>query len=77
MLRRRAAFGLYVANFGRYVTYYGGLATVAVLLLWLYLTAFAFLLGAEVNALLEGRRALPTPPHENADATGAKGTART
>lgn len=51
-----SGFGLYVAKFGRYVTYYGGLATMAVLLLWLYLTAFAFLLGAEINALLEGRR---------------------
>lgn len=72
-----SAFGLYVARFGRYVTYYGGLATMAVLLLWLYLTAFAFLLGAEVNALLEGRRALPTSPHENAGMTSAKGDART
>lgn len=53
-----SAFGLYVAKFGRYVTYYGGLATMAVLLLWLYLTAFAFLIGAEVNVLLEGRRDL-------------------
>lgn len=72
-----SAFGLYVAKFGRYVTYYGGLATMAVLLLWLYLTAFAFLIGAEVNALLEGRRALPTSSHENAEPTGAKGKSRT
>lgn len=72
-----SAFGLYVAKFGRYVTYYGGLATMAVLLLWLYLTAFAFLIGAEVNAVLEGRRTKPTSPHENAGPTSAKGEART
>ena len=71
-----SAFGFYVAKLGRYVTYYGALATVAVLLFWLYLVAFAFLIGAEVNALLEGRRALPTSPHENAGATGVNAKGR-
>lgn len=71
-----SAFGLYVAKLGRYVTYYGALATVAVLLFWLYLVAFAFLIGAEVNALLEGRRALPTLPHQNAPATGVNANGR-
>lgn len=71
-----SAFGLYVSKLGRYVTYYGALATVAVLLFWLYLVAFAFLIGAEVNALLEGRRAKPTSPHENALATSADAKVR-
>lgn len=71
-----SAFGFYVAKLGRYVTYYGALATVAVLLFWLYLVAFAFLIGAEVNALLEGRRIKPTSPHENAGATSADAKVR-
>jgi membrane protein len=47
-------FGDYVISLGSYALYYGSLAAVAVLLVWLYLTSLALLLGAEVNALLEG-----------------------
>jgi membrane protein len=47
-------FGSYLASVGAYAVYYGGLAAVAVLLVWLYLTSLALLLGAEVNAMLEG-----------------------
>jgi membrane protein len=47
-------FGAYVISLGTYAIYYGSLAAVAVLLVWLYLTSLALLLGAEVNALLEG-----------------------
>jgi membrane protein len=48
------AFGNYVISLGEYAVYYGSLAAVAVLLLWLYLTSLSLLLGAEVNAILEG-----------------------
>lgn len=51
-------FGQYVAHLGQYAVYYGSLATVAVLLVWLYLTSLSILLGAEVNAQLEGVRDL-------------------
>ena len=34
--------------------YYGSLAAVAVLLVWLFLTSLVLLVGAEVNAMLEG-----------------------
>ncbi len=34
--------------------FYGGLATVAVTLLWFYLSSLSFVIGAEVNAQLEG-----------------------
>jgi membrane protein len=47
------AFSLYVDNFGRYNRTYGALAGVVVLLLWLYLTSYVVLLGAEINAEAE------------------------
>jgi membrane protein len=50
------AFGRYVMTIADYAVFYGSLATVAVILLWLYLTSLALLVGAEVNAHLEGMR---------------------
>jgi membrane protein len=50
------AFGTYVRTIADYAVFYGSLATVAVILLWLYLTSLALLVGAEVNAILEGMR---------------------
>jgi membrane protein len=47
------AFDLYVDNFGSYNKTYGTLAGVVVLLLWLYLTSYIVLLGAEINAEAE------------------------
>ena len=52
-LAASAGFSLYVSNFGSYGETYGAVAGVAVLLLWLYLTAFIVLLGAEINAEAE------------------------
>ncbi len=53
------AFGRYVQTIADYAIFYGSLATMAVILLWLYLTSLALLVGAEVNAVLEGRRDPP------------------
>ncbi len=43
-------FSFYVANFGSYGKTYGSLASVVVLLLWLWITFFIMLLGARINA---------------------------
>jgi YihY family inner membrane protein len=53
-----AGFALYVANFGSYNKTYGSLAGVIVFLVWLWLSNMAILLGAELNAELERRRAV-------------------
>lgn len=52
-----ALFSYYVANFGNYNETYGAVGAVIVLLLWLYLSAFAVLLGAEINAEIEHQTA--------------------
>jgi len=47
------AFSLYVDNFGSYNKTYGALAGVIVLMLWMYLTSYIVLLGAEINSEAE------------------------
>jgi membrane protein len=44
-----SAFGWYVATLANYTATYGSLATVAILMTWLWLSAAIVLLGAEVN----------------------------
>ena len=47
------AFGLYVGRFAAYSATYGPLSTLIGLMMWFYLTAYAVLFGAEVNAALD------------------------
>lgn len=49
-------FSLYLRTLASYTVYYGGLAAVAVLLVWLWLVSLAILVGAELNSQLEGLR---------------------
>jgi membrane protein len=54
-------FSLYLQTLASYTVYYGGLAAVAVLLVWLWLVSLSILVGAELNSQLEGLRdELPT-----------------
>jgi membrane protein len=46
-------FAIYIRNFSTYGAAYGAFGAAIVLLLWLYLSAHAFLFGAEVNAELQ------------------------
>jgi membrane protein len=53
-------FSWYVDNFGKYNQTYGALAAVIILLLWLFLSAFVVLLGAELDAETERQTARDT-----------------
>jgi membrane protein len=52
------AFSFYVSKFGSYNKTWGSLAAVVVMLTWLWLSAVALLLGAEINAEAERSREL-------------------
>ena len=47
------AFRFYVVNFGSYDETYGALGAIILLMLWFYLTGFAIIIGAELNAEIE------------------------
>lgn len=47
------AFSIYAANFGNYNETYGTLAAVVVMQLWLLITAYTVLIGAEINSETE------------------------
>lgn len=46
-------FSKFVQAFGRYNEVFGGLASVIILLIWLWLTAMVIIIGAEINSELE------------------------
>lgn len=52
----KAAFVLYLDRIARFEAVYGSLASIIVLLLWLYVSAFILVIGAEYNLARLGRR---------------------
>jgi YihY family inner membrane protein len=59
-----AGFAVYAANWGNYGATYGSLSAIVVLLTWLSLSAYVFLLGAELNSEFEHEVAAPAPKPE-------------
>lgn len=55
-----AGFSAYVQTFGSYSETYGSLAAVVVLMIWFLITAYAILLGAEIDAAIEHQTAVDT-----------------
>lgn len=67
-------FSIYVSNFGSYNESFGSMAGVIILLMWLWISAFIVLLGAELNAEIEAQTAADTTvgPDEPMGARGAE-----
>jgi len=52
-------FGEYAAHFASYNITYGAIGGVVVLMTWFYLTGFIFLVGGEINVIVEARSDSP------------------
>ena len=76
-------FSVYAGNFGSYNVTYGSIGGVIILMTWFFISGFIFLMGGEINAILEhwsldgkaqGARAegeAPLPAHERPSAMPA------
>ncbi|MDQ3937756.1 MAG: YihY/virulence factor BrkB family protein [Chloroflexota bacterium] len=67
-----ALFTVYVNNLGKFGETYGSFAGIVVLMLWLFLTAYVVLLGAQINAEIERQTATDTTVG-NARSMGQRG----
>jgi len=67
-----AAFSFYVSQFGSYDKTYGSLGAIVVFLMWLFLSAFAILLGAELNSEME-RQTLKDTTDDPEEPLGQRG----
>ena len=56
------AFSYYVEHVGQYSVLYGSIATVIVVLLWLYMSGQVLILGAELSAALAHQKKNAAPP---------------
>ena len=68
-------FFLYVSNFSSYSATYGAFAGAVILLVWLWVTNVALLFGAELNAVVDLRRAKHLPDSYDGPVLPAKETA--
>ena len=69
------AFFLYVSQFSQYNRTYGAFATAVVLLIWLWISNLALLMGAEINAVLDERRCGVSHTPEGLQAARQRGDA--
>ena len=68
------AFSIYVSRFANYADAYGPLGTVIAFMVWIWVSAMAILLGAELNAEIEHQTAVDTTTGPEAP-MGARGAA--
>jgi membrane protein len=66
------AFGWYVTRLADYSMFYGSFGAGIATLVWLYLTSFSALLGAELNGVLFRARQEVASPGEAADAVSSR-----
>ena len=62
-----ALFAVYTESFASLSKTYGALASIVVVLIWLWLSSLLVLIGAEVDAVDEGERAEPDPTRATRD----------
>lgn len=67
-------FSIYVSNYGSYNESFGSMAGVIILLMWLWISAFIVMLGAELNAEIEAQTSTDTTvgPDEPMGTRGAE-----
>jgi membrane protein len=72
-LAASAGFRVYLRYFNTYTAIYGSLGALIVLVVWLYVTGLAFLIGGEINANIEraaGERVIPQGHFTDQDPQG-------
>lgn len=57
------AFKVYLSFFNQYNATYGSITAVIILLLWLYFSGIAIIMGAELNSVIEKRSGRVQPAH--------------
>lgn len=68
-------FSFYVSNFASYNESFGSMAGVIILLMWLWISAYIILLGAEFNAEIEAQTAEDTTVGSD-ESMGSRGAAK-
>lgn len=68
-------FSFYVSNFASYNESFGSMAGVIILLMWLWISAYIILLGAEFNAEIEAQTAEDTTVGRD-ESMGSRGAAK-